>query len=108
MVFMSKLFDNGMYMVVENDQIDSAGIKILKGEFAGTIYMYGDVQLKEGTNHLNFKRNIVVCPEGETEETLNNDENLNNLMGDILVELIETQLKKEVTNNEQRDTKGTD
>ena len=60
---------------------------------------------------LNFKRTIRKLPdnvepsEKAIEELLNNTE-LNNLMGDILVELMQEQIKQE-KENEQRDSKGT-
>ena len=82
-----------------------SGIQITKGEWEGVIYVYGKVEFVEGKKHLNFQRDIVVVPENhDLEELLNNIE-LNNLMGDILVELIEEQARKE---NEQRDIERTD
>lgn len=99
------LFDEGVYCVVDNNKLNMSGIQITKGEWEGVIYVYGKVEFVEGKKHLNFQRDIVVVPENhDLEELLNNIE-LNNLMGDILVELIEEQARKE---NEQRDTKGTD
>ena len=99
------LFDEGVYCVVDNNKLNMSGIQILTGEWEGVIYVYGKVEFVEGKKHLNFQRNIVKVPEHhDLEELLNNIE-LNNLMGDILVELIEEQARKE---NEQRDSKGTD
>jgi hypothetical protein len=96
----------GLYRVVENPNEDDAGIEILEGEYKGLVYQYGKVQFVEGKNHLNFQRTIRRVPKkGGTVEELNNNEELEQIMGDILVELIDEQRKKE---NEQRDTKGTD
>ena len=58
-----------------------------------------DVQFVEGEPQMNFKRTIRRLPKGEPseeaiEELLNNSE-LNTLMGDILVELIQEQIKRE-------------
>jgi hypothetical protein len=95
-----------LYRVVENPNEDDAGIEILEGEYKGLVYQYGKVQFVEGKNHLNFQRTIRRLPEkGGSVEELNNNEDLQDVMGDILVELIDEQRKKE---NEPRITEGTD
>jgi hypothetical protein len=64
------------------------------------VYQYGDVQFVDGEAQINFQRSIRRLPEDveETEENiedlLNNSE-LNQLMGDILLELIDEQLEKD-------------
>jgi hypothetical protein len=95
-----------LYRVVENPHESDAGIEILEGDYKGLVYQYGKVQFVEGKNHLNFQRTIRRLPEsgGDLEE-LNTNEELEQIMGDILVELIDEQRKKE---NEQRDIEGTD
>ena len=96
---MSKLFKN-VYHVVENPNEEQAGIEIVSGEFEGLVYQYGDVQFVDGEPQMNFKRTIRRLPKGvevseeAIEELLNNSE-LNHLMGDILVELIQEQIKRE-------------
>ena len=66
------------------------------------------MQFVNGEPQLNFKRTIRRVPNGVEateeviEELLNNNE-LNKLMGDILVELMQEQMKRE--ENEQRDSK---
>lgn len=99
------------YIVVENPYEETAGIQLVEGEWKGLVYQYGDVQFVDGKPELNFKRTIRKLPDGvepsekAIEELLNNTE-LNNLMGDILVELMQEQIKQE-KENEQRDSKGT-
>ena len=89
-----------VYMVVENPQEKDAGIEIISGEWEGLVYQYGDVQFVDGEPQMNFKRTIRRLPkdtevsEEAIEELLNNSE-LNQLMGDILVELIQEQIKRE-------------
>ena len=106
-----ELFNDGVYRVVENPDDKTAGIELQGGEWDGLVYQYGEVQLEDDKPHLNFQRTIRRVPNGVEpseeylEELLNNEE-LNKLMGDILVELIEHQVEKE--KNEQRDIKGTD
>lgn len=96
---MARLFGE-IYRVVENPHEKDAAIEIISGEWKGLVFQYGNVQLEDGKPHLNFQRTIRRLPESETDidKLLNNSE-LNNLMGDILVELIDEQLKRE-NNNE--------
>ena len=97
-----------VYRVVENPYEKDAGIELVSGEWKGLVYQYGDVQFVNGEPQLNFKRTIRRVPNGVEaneeviEELLNNNE-LNKLMGDILVELMQEQMKRE--ENEQRDSK---
>ena len=99
-----------VYQVVENPHEQDAGIELISGEWEGLVYQYGDVQFVDGEPQINFKRTIRRVPDGVEateeviEELLNNNE-LNELMGDILVELMQEQMKRE---NEQRDSKGRD
>ena len=89
-----------VYMVVENPHEKDAGIDLISGEWKGLVFQYGDVQFVDGEPQMNFKRTIRRLPEGvegseeAIQELLNNSE-LNNLMGDILVELIQEQIKRE-------------
>jgi hypothetical protein len=96
---MSKLFGT-IYRVVENPFEKDAGIELIGSEWKGLVYQYGDVQFVDGEAQINFQRSIRRLPEDveETEENiedlLNNSE-LNQLMGDILLELIDEQLEKD-------------
>ena len=106
-----KMFDEGIYRVVENENENTAGIELTSGQWDGLVYQYGQVQMEDNNPHLNFQRTIRRVPHGTEpseegiEELLNNEE-LNTLMGDILVELIEHQAERE--KNEQRDIERTD
>tara|TARA_B100001113_G_scaffold341395_1_gene326490 strand:- start:1003 stop:1314 length:312 start_codon:yes stop_codon:yes gene_type:complete len=103
---MAKLFKE-VYRVVENPKEEDAAIEIVSGEFEGLVYQYGRVQFVENKNHLNFERTIRRLPEGgDMDELLNND-TLQTLMGDILVELMEEQIKRD-KESEQGNTERTD
>lgn len=109
---MDRLFGK-LYQVVENPFEKDAGIEIISGEFKGLVYQYGKVQFIEGEPQINFDRTIRRLPEGveETEEAINgllNNDELQNLMGDILQEILKEQLSKEEINDEQRIIEGTD
>ena len=105
---MSRLFGK-VFRVVENPFEESAGIELIDTEWAGLVYQYGKVNFVEGKPEIEFERSVRRLPKGveETEENieelLNNTE-LHTLMGDILVELLEEQVKKD----EQRNIKSTD
>jgi len=109
---MTELFKQGIYRVVENPDQKDAAIELKEDtDWNGLVYQYGKVQMEDDTPNLNFQRTIRRFPHGlestelNLEELLNNTE-LNNLMGEILVELIEETIRKEKT-NEQRDIEGT-
>lgn len=104
---MTTLFDRGAYRIVENSKLDMAGIELLEEPYTGLVYTYGKVEFVDGTPQLNFQRNIVRPTEGGDIDELNKDEELNQIMGDILVELIAQQIEKE-KDNEQRSIEGTD
>ena len=103
---MEKLFRN-VFRVVENPNEKDAGIEIISGEWEGLVYQYGDVQFVDGKPHLNFQRTIRRLPEGGDMDELLNNKELENLMGDILVELIEEQIARD-KEIEQRNIEGTD
>ena len=96
-----------VFQVVENPHEKDAGIELVSGEWKGLVYQYGDVQFVDGEPQMNFKRTIRRMPEGvegtedNIQELLNNSE-LNNLMGDILVELIKEQIKREEENGKNK------
>ena len=100
------LFRN-VFRVVENPNEKDAGIEIISGEWEGLVYQYGDVQFVDGKPHLNFQRTIRRLPEGGDMDELLNNKELENLMGDILVELIEEQIERD-KEIEQRSIEGTD
>ena len=107
---MTELFNSQVYRVVENPHQEDAGIELTGGEWDGLVYQYGKVHMEDGKPHLNFERTIRRLPNGaeNSEEALTdllNNKELNTLMGDILVEVMQEQIRKE---NEQRDIEGTD
>lgn len=110
---MTELFNKGIYRVVENPDQKDAAIELKEAtDWNGLVYQYGKVQMEDDKPNLNFQRTIRRFPHGlestelNLEELLNNTE-LNNLMGEILVEIFEEQIRKE-KGNEQRDIEGTD
>ena len=98
-----------MYRVVENPFEKDAAIEITEGDYKGLVFQFGKVQFEDGKPNINFQRTIRRLPDiveeksdEEIDKLLNNSE-LNKIMGDILVELLQEQIK-----NEQRNTERTD
>tara|TARA_Y100001938_G_scaffold138341_1_gene203665 strand:+ start:691 stop:1077 length:387 start_codon:yes stop_codon:yes gene_type:complete len=65
-------------------------LKITEGDFEGLLYQYGEVnfnELDDGQMEVKFRYNMIENPK-EIEE----NQDMVNFMGDILVELLEDQL----------------
>ena len=80
------------YRVVENPNEEHARIELLDSKFEGLVYQYGKVTWNEDNFQLNFERTIrrlpTENPEGKTVEDLNKDNDLQEIMGTILAELL--------------------
>lgn len=84
------------FRVVENPHEQDAAIEIIDGEFKGLVYQYGKVGFEDGKPNINFERTIRRLPDsGEELDNLLNNNDLNNLMGNILVEIMQEQIQKE-------------
>ena len=87
------------FRVVENPHEQDAAIEIIDGEYKGLVYQYGKVGFEEGKPNINFQRTIRRLPDsGEELDNLLNNGDLNKVMGDILVEIMQEQIKKEEEN----------
>ena len=89
-----------------------AAIEITECEYKGLVFQFGKVQFKEGEPHINFQRTIrrlrdIVEEKSDKEiDKLLNNKELEQVMGDILVEIMQDQIERE--KHEQRNTEGTD
>jgi hypothetical protein len=87
------LFDDGLYTEVVHQNGERA-VKILKGEYKGIVYQYGKIELVSRAESeipkINFDRAVRVCPE-ELLNTISEDKEFNQLMGNILIELLANQ-----------------
>ena len=87
------------YKVVVNSKDGENGIEIVGGKFDGVIYTYGDVQFTEVNEGepptINFTRAVRKCPD-DLKETISEDKDFNQIMGDILIEMLEQQGDKAV------------
>ena len=100
-ILMKSTLFGKIYRVVENPHEQDAAIEIIDGEFKGLVYQYGKVGFEEGKPNINFERTIRRIPEsGEELDNLLNNGDLNKVMGDILVEIMQEQIRKEEENGE--------
>jgi len=93
--------------VVNKDNEDMACVCITNGgEFDGVIYKYGAVTIPSGFNgegNLPFKFEFdIIDNYGLQKEKF--DENFFNLIGDILVHIIDTQTSEDIDDEEEEDT----
>ena len=95
------LFDSGLYTEVVHQSGEKA-VKILTGEYADVIFQYGKVNMipreESEIPTIDFERAVRSCPE-EIKETISDDEEFQQLMGNILVELLANQGLEELNKN---------
>lgn len=84
------LFDEGLYTEVVHQNGENA-IKILKGNYKDIVYQYGKIEFipreESEIPTINFDRAVRICPENLLN-TISEDEEFNQLMGNILIELL--------------------
>ena len=87
------------YKVVVNAKDGENGIEIVGGKFDGVIYTYGEVQFTEVKENepptINFTRAVRKCPD-DLKETISTDKEFNQIIGYILIELLQEQGDKAV------------
>ena len=88
------------YKLVINAKDGENGIEITGGKYEGVIYTYGEVQFlpveeDDAPPTINFTRAVRKCPDS-MKETISDDKEFNQIMGDILIEMLEQQGDKAV------------
>ena len=87
------------HKLVVNAKDGENGIEITEGKYEGVIYTYGEVQFLpvEGDEPptINFTRAVRKCPDS-MRETISDDKEFNQIMGDILIEMLQEQGDKAV------------
>jgi len=86
------------YTFVENEKIpDKTGIKLIDGEFDGMVYIYGNVRFSEDEPPImNFDYEIMKNP---NKCKYKDSEDFEYIIGDILVEIIDEQLREDDREN---------
>jgi len=88
------------YKIVVNANDGENGVEITEGKYEGVIYTYGEVQFlpvedDDTPPTINFTRAVRKCPDS-MKETISDDVEFNQIMGDILIKLLEEQGDKAV------------
>ena len=88
------------YKIVVNANDGENGVEITEGKYEGVIYTYGEVQFlpvedDDTPPTINFTRAVRKCPDS-MKETISDDKEFNQIMGDILIQLLEEQGDKAV------------
>tara|TARA_B100000085_G_scaffold254234_1_gene253221 strand:+ start:106 stop:417 length:312 start_codon:yes stop_codon:yes gene_type:complete len=98
------------YKLVVNAKDGENGVEITEGKYEGVIYTYGEVQflpVEEDTPPtINFTRAVRKCPE-DMKDTISDDKEFNQIMGDILIEMLKEQGDKavELLKDENKESK---
>lgn len=80
------------YFLIENDlHSDHFSIQLAMKQYADVVYRYGTVRITEedGRARLSFQYNIDSVPDNLCKESLEADEKFTNLLGDVLVNILE-------------------
>ena len=88
------------YKIVVNAYDGENGVEITEGKYEGVIYTYGEVQFlpvedDDTPPTINFTRAVRKCPDS-MKETISDDKEFNQIMGDILIEMLQEQGDKAV------------
>lgn len=82
------------YSMVEKEDVDYYGFKIQEGEYSDVIYYYGEVSITEDEENdeasLKFMFNVDSGNEQYTKEDLNDSVDFKTLIGDILVDILDS------------------
>ena len=99
------------YKIVINANDGENGVEITEGKYEGVIYTYGEVQFLPVENEdtpptINFTRAVRKCPE-DMVDTISDDKEFNQIMGDILIEMLQEQGDKavELLKDENKESK---
>ena len=97
------------YVYVDYDEQKITSIKIIKGDYEGIIYHYGQVGVEKDLLP-KLKFDYYIDEAGDFEiESLHEDKKFSTLMGDILVSIFdENVLKKEIKRNEPTRTNNSE
>jgi hypothetical protein len=85
---------NGYDLIDNTVDKDTYAIRLNAGAYAGITYMYGSVNVyeKNGQGHMSFTHQILN-PGKFNNKKLESDTNFTNAIGDILFEIMDTQLE---------------
>lgn len=97
--------ENEDYRFIDFADSELTGIQIIKGEYAGVVYHYGKVRVKEqgemGVLEFGY---TLVNPGKHDIDQLQNDDSFVTIMGDILTEILTRQTNETTRNNDSEES----
>jgi len=85
------------YRFIDFTDSELTGIQILKGEYAGVVYHYGKVRLKEQGEMGVLEFGYTIVNSGKHDiDTLQNDDGFVTIMGDTLTEILTRQENEKI------------
>jgi hypothetical protein len=88
------------FRFVDFKNSEITGIQILQGKYAGVVYHYGGVRVKEQGELATLQFGYTLVVPGEHDiDVLQNDEELHTMMGDILTEILTKQDNEQIRKN---------
>ena len=98
---MSKFKEGRDYQIVQHPTDEATGaVHVTRGAFKDLVYSYGQVEFREDEScevdecTLKFRYEVHDIPKPYTEETLRVDPSFNDMMGEILVVIMEESCQK--------------
>jgi hypothetical protein len=89
------------YKFVDFTDSDITGIMILKGDYAGVVYHYGKVRVKEQGEFATLEFGFTLINSGKHDiDLLQNEDNFVTIMGDILSEILMKQANEPTRNHD--------
>ncbi len=84
------------YIFVDDETNDKVyAIRLVSGPYINTIYKYANIKISEDEKKdvctLSYAYNIISTPSGCNKETLHDDANFKNYIGDILSDILSNQ-----------------
>ena len=89
------------YKFVDFTDSDITGIMLLKGDYAGVVYHYGKVRVKEQGEFATLEFGFTLVNPGKHDiDLLQNEDNFVTIMGDILSEILMKQANEPTRNHD--------
>ena len=88
------------FKFVDFTNSDITGIQVISGEYAGVVYHYGGVRVKEQGELATLEFGYTLVHSGEHDmDALQKDEEFFTIMGDILTEILTKQANEQTRKN---------
>jgi len=92
------------FRFVDFTNSDITGIQIIQGEYAGVVYHYGGVRVKEHGELATLEFGYTIVQPGKHDiDELQKDEAFSIIMGDVLTEILTKQANEQTRKNNNQE-----